>query len=76
MEAYLGEGERVVGRWHGTAAAALGLGEEVRAGQLTALLDGFNPLSGEHLAGAWRSARGCVPCQGRWQGRNVGLLVK
>lgn len=49
LEAYLGEGERVVGRWQGAGAEALGLGEVVREGQLAALLEGFNPVSGESL---------------------------
>ena len=49
LEAYLGEGERVVGRWQGAGAEALGLGEVVREGQLAALLGGVNPVSGELL---------------------------
>ena len=32
LEAYLGEGERVVGRWQGIGAETLGLGVEVREG--------------------------------------------
>jgi conjugative relaxase-like TrwC/TraI family protein len=49
LEAYLGEGARVVGRWQGLGADALGLGERVREGQLAALLAGVNPVSGELL---------------------------
>ena len=49
LEAYLGEGERVVGRWFGLGAEALGLGELVHAGELAALLAGANPVTGEAL---------------------------
>ena len=49
LEAYMGEGERVVGRWQGAGAEALGLGEAVRAGELAVLLAGANPQTGELL---------------------------
>ena len=49
LEAYLGEGERVVGRWQGAGAEALGLGEQVHAGELASLLAGAHPETGELL---------------------------
>ena len=49
LEAYLGESERVVGRWQGAGAEALALGEQVHAGELAALLAGVHPLTGELL---------------------------
>ena len=57
---YSGEGE-VAGQWMGDAAAELGLSGEVGADQLTAMLTGNNPASGESLGLRAVGGRGPVP---------------
>ena len=57
---YSGEGE-VAGQWMGDAAAELGLSGEVEADQLTAMLTGSNPASGEPLGLRAVGGRGPVP---------------
>lgn len=59
---YSGEGE-AEGRWKGDAAAELGLEGEVGADQLTAMLTGRNPATGEQLVGmrGVLTSRGAVP---------------
>jgi len=51
---YTGRGE-VPGRWAGSGARLLGLSGELDANQLSAMMDGKDPLSGERLA--WRAGR-------------------
>jgi conjugative relaxase-like TrwC/TraI family protein len=57
---YSGEGE-VAGQWIGDAAAELGLSGEVEADQLTAMLTGNDPASGEPLGLRAVGGRGPVP---------------
>jgi len=57
---YSGEGE-AEGQWIGDAAAELGLEGEVDAEQLTAMLTGRNPATGEPLGLRQISGRGPVP---------------
>src|SRR5215469_4510651 len=46
---YFSEHQRVVGRWMGKGANALGLGDEVRREDFVALLKGLNPHDGTVL---------------------------
>ena len=57
---YSGEGE-TPGRWTGDAAAELGLSGEVEADQLTGMLTGHGPASGEPLGLRAVGGRGPVP---------------
>ena len=57
---YSGEGE-VAGQWMGDAAAELGLSGEVEADQLTGMLTGHDPASGEPLGLRAVGGRGPVP---------------
>ena len=57
---YSGEGE-VAGQWMGDAAAELGLSGEVGPDQLTGMLTGNNPASGEPLGLRVVGGRGPVP---------------
>lgn len=57
---YSGEGE-VPGRWMGDAACDLGLSGEVGADQLTAMLTGRDPATGEPLGLREVAGRGPVP---------------
>src|SRR5436190_11849043 len=57
---YSGEGE-AEGRWLGDASAELGLSGEVEPAQLTAMLTGNNPATGEPLGLRAVPGRGPVP---------------
>jgi conjugative relaxase-like TrwC/TraI family protein len=57
---YSGEGE-AEGQWLGDAAAELGLDGEVEAEQLTAMLTGRNPVTGQPLGLRAVGGRGAVP---------------
>lgn len=57
---YAGEGE-AAGRWMGDAAAELGLSGAVGADQLTGMLTGHDPASGEPLGMRAVGGRGPVP---------------
>lgn len=59
-EYYSGEGE-VAGQWKGDAAEELGLSGRVEADQLTAMLTGLNPATGEPLGLRAVGGRGPVP---------------
>ncbi len=49
MGDYYREGEQVLGRWHGIAAARLGLVGEVTRKSFCALIDNRHPMTGEQL---------------------------
>ncbi len=57
MGDYYREGEQVLGRWHGIAAARLGLVGEVTRKSFCALIDNRHPTTGEQLTPRMKSDR-------------------
>lgn len=54
---YYRQGEQVVGRWHGIAAARLGLVGDVKRKEFCALIDNRHPLTGEQLTPRMKADR-------------------
>ncbi len=57
MGDYYREGENVVGRWHGQAAARLGLTGDVTRKTFCALIDNRHPITGEQLTPRMKADR-------------------